>query len=500
MQSSEARTKLLASIESLISEAPDEALHKAVKALDDTPDDPALLYMIGNVFSKAENYGISLHLYKRCIDLAPDRPQAWNNYGMALTNLARHVEAREAFLNARKRSVGQGADFANFTANVALTYMEMGERRKAIEWAEKALAIDPQCNGAAQTLGFCSLALGDWKRGWPGYHTALGGKFRRIVKVADEPEWDGRKVDTLFVYGEQGLGDEIMMASCIPDAARDVGKLVLECDRRLTGLFRRSFGSVCDVYGTRKQNAVSWPTKYKFDAGIASGDLPGLYRLSDESFPGTPFLVADPERRLQWRALFDSFGPKPKIGICWTGGGELKRNSRGRRIPLDAFVPLMETMDAHWISLEYKDPLPEIERTGLPVRHFARAAQSDDYDDMAAMVAELDCVIGVHTAAVHLAGGLGVPAMVLLPQKTPWNWSRPSMPWYGSISLHKQQQNEPWLACIKRLANDPDLRRFRSARSRSVPCVRAIDSGDSKSASFDNSDYLALAELVSEPS
>jgi Tfp pilus assembly protein PilF len=496
MQNSEARTRFLDHVQALIETEPDEALKKCVKALDDAPDDPALLYMIGNIWSKADHFGMALHLYKRALDLAPGNSQAWNNYGMALTGLHRYGEAREAFLNARKKCpTGARVELSNYTANVSLTYMEQGDRHKAIEWAEKALVIDPECQGAHQTIGFCSLALGDWKRGWPGYGKALGGKYRRIVKIGDESQWDGKPVDTLFCYGEQGLGDEIMMASCIPDAAKDVGKVVLECDRRLGGLFSRSF-PFADVYATRKQNAVSWPTKYRIDAGVASGDLPGFYRPTPESCPGTPFLVADPERRLQWRALFDSWGRKPKIGIAWSGG--LKHtNGAGRRIPLEAFKPLMDAIDADWVSLEYRAPGDEIARTGLPVRHYARAAQSDDYDDMAALVAELDFVIGVHTASVHLAGGLGVPGIALVPQKSPWNWSLPSMPWYGSISLHRQKQGESWLACIQRLASDKRLDWSGSAGSGSVSRVRAVDSRNCECAGGDQAAHAELAEVVS---
>lgn len=500
MQNSEARVAFIRRLERLIDEDPDEALQRIVKAMDDTPDDPALLFLMANIFAKADHHGAALHMYKRVTEMAPQRAEGWNNYGMALTGIGRHGEAREAFLNAKKRAEPtKPHELANYVANVALTWMEQGERVKAIEWAEKALAIDPDCKGAKQTIGFCALALGDWKRGWPGYATALGGKFRRIVKIGDEPKWDGSKVGTLFVYGEQGLGDELMMASCLADARRDCDTLVVECDKRLAGLFRRSF-PFADVYGTRKQKEVAWPTKYKIDAGVASGDLPLFYRPEPASCPGTPFLAADPERRIQWRALFDSWGKRPKVGIAWSGGRK-HTNASGRRIPLAAFEPLMKQFDADWISLQYVDPTAEIEESGLPVRHFARAAQSDDYDDMAAMVAELDLVIGVHTAAMHLAGGLGKPAIVLVPAKSSWIWSLPEMPWYGSARLHRQRQGEPWLTTVQRLvSNDCEhLDRLRQPRSSGVARLHAEHHREGQHSGGDQAADAGLAAAVSEP-
>lgn len=499
MQNSDARTRLLKSIERLIEDDPDEALQRIVKAMNDAPDDPAFLFLAGNIFSKADHHGFSLHLYKRVVDLAPERAEGWNNYGMALCGIKKYAEAREAFLNARKRAEpGKKAELANYTANVGLSFMEQGDRRKAIEWAEKALALDSTCVGAQQTIGFCSLALGDWVRGWAGYGAALGGKFRKIVKVGDEPHWDGKPVNTLFCYGEQGLGDEIMMASCLPDAARDAGKIVLECDRRLGGLFARSF-PFADVYATRKQQAVAWPNKYQIDAGCAVGDLPGFYRPSPQSCPGTPFLVADPERRIQWRALFDSWGKRPKAGICWSGGRR-HTNASGRRIPLEAFRPLIEAFDADWVSLQYVDPTAEIKESGLPVRHFARAAQSDDYDDMAAMVAELDLVIGVHTAVQHLAGGLGVPAIVLVPQKATWIWALPEMPWYSTARLVRQREKEPWLATMQRLVTSDceHLDRIRPTGSGGVPRLHAIDHRQVVNAGVDHATDAVGTQVVPE--
>lgn len=501
MQNSDARVRFLRSIEKLIESDPDEAMHRVVRALDDEHDDPALLYMVGNIFAKADHHGLALHLYKAALNLAPERPECWNNYGMALNGLGKHEAAREAFLNAKKRvDASSVRDLANYVSNVALTYMEVGERRKAIEWAEKAIAIDPSCAGAQQTIGFCSLALGDWGRGWKGYAAALGNKFRKIVKVGDEPRWNGERVKTLFVYGEQGLGDEIMMSSCLPDVRGDCDKLVVECDKRLAGLFKRSF-PFADVYGTRKVAEVSWPSRYAIDAGVAAGDLPLYYRPSPASCPGTAFLTADPERRIQWRALLDSWGPRPKIGLCWSGGRRWT-NERGRSIPLDAFRPLIESIDADWISLQYRDPSAEIAQSGLPVRHYARAVQSDDYDDTAALVAELDLVVGVHTAVQHLAGGIGVPTIVLVPQRPSWIWSLPEMPWYGSVRLFRQREKETWSSAIKRLATSDSehLDRVRSAGSRSVSRLRAVDSGHGQRAGCDQAADAVGSEVVLQSS
>jgi ADP-heptose:LPS heptosyltransferase len=167
--------------------------------------------------------------------------------------------------------------------------------------------------------------------------------------------------------------------------------------------------------------------------------------------------------------LFDSFGPKPKIGICWSGGSKHNK-PKERAIGLEAMRGLIESIDADWISLQYKDPTAEIKEFGLPIRHYKRACETDDYDDTAAMVAELDMVIGVHTTAHHLAGALGVPGIILVPSRTIWIYCLPdgSMPWYRSASLFKQREGESWKSTIERLINDPLVCGFRPEGSRGV--------------------------------
>jgi hypothetical protein len=258
-------------------------------------------------------------------------------------------------------------------------------------------------------------------------------------------------------YGEQGIGDEVMYASCLPDALASCKEVVVECDPRLENLFKRSFPGAA-VYGTRRQTEVEWPTRHELEARCPVGQLPQFFRTSKESFPGTPYLVADPERRIQWRALFDSWGKKPKIGICWSGGSK-HNNPEARDIGLEGFRELIESVDADWVSLQYKDPSAEIEESGLPVKHYPRATLTADYDDTAGLVAELDLVIGPHTSVHHLAGALGVPSLILVPTKSIWIYAQDHMPWYRGATLLRQVG--AWKDTIEKLLSHPALLRLR---------------------------------------
>lgn len=426
----------------LADEDPDEAVRQATELLNKDPDSVLALHVIGLVYLKAERSGAAAAFLKRIVDLRPKQPTAWINYGMALAGCHRHDDAIKVFRDAWKLENSSAA-----AANIAMCHLNMQEWQKAIEWANKAIAKNKDSASARTTLGMAKLALGDYS-GWTDSKFSIGGRFRKQIQFQDEPMWEGQQVDALVVYGEQGLGDEIMYASCIRDAKERCNTLIIECDARLESLYKQSF-PFAHVYGTRRQDGVEWPAKYKIDASVPVGRLPEFFRTSKESFPGTPYLVADKERSIQWRALFNSWGSKPKIGLAWSGGS--KHNyPDARAMGLEAFRPLIESVDADWISLQYKDPTQEIEETGLPVRHFARATLTNDYNDTAGLVAELDMVIGVHTSVHHLAGGLGVRSIVLVPTRTIWVYGS-DFPWYKSAKLFRQNKGEDWKDTVRRL-------------------------------------------------
>lgn len=432
----------LAAAYAVLDEDPDEALRLAHDILRDDPDHQAALFIAGTVYSRAERYGTSLAVFERIVKLNPKRHEAWSNCGMSLIECGQPAKAAEMFRRAIEHDPRP-----SYMANLGAAYLTLGNYTEATKWASKALAIEDS-DGAHSVMGFAALAQGDWAKGWAGYERILGGRFRKQILIGDEPKWDGSEVESLFIYGEQGLGDEIMFASILPDAIPKAKRIVLECDKRLKGLLQRSFPQI-EVKGTRR-GEKPWADGQTFDAGCAAGSLAYLFRPDKSACPKTPYLVADPERRLQWRALFDSWG-KPVIGLAWSGG-KAATQRRQRRIGLEAFRPLIESTDAVFVSLQYEDPSDEIAQSGLPVRHIHRAVQSPDYDDTAAFVAELDKIVGIHTTVHHLAGAMGKASTILVPERPMWNYATgDSLPWYQSQVFHRQRKSESWEDCIKRL-------------------------------------------------
>lgn len=424
----------------IIETEPDEALRICCDVLNesfDTHEGQMALFMSGYIFLQAERYGLAYHVYQRCIQLRPDMSEIWSNLGMCLEEYDKR-KAMEIF--AKAISLDQNNIRAH--ANKALMQLQTGNPKGCIESCDISLSKDPEMRAALHNRGLARLMLRDWD-GWEDYYDTLGVKHRERRDYG-KPDWN-KEPGTVLVYGEQGVGDEIMFASCLPDLMK-TNKVIFDCDSRLEGLFRRSFD--CEVYGDRFKTE-SRAADQKFDWQCAIGQLPYYYRRSEAAFPRSTYLKPDPERCIQWRALFDTFKGR-KIGIAWRGG--LKTTGQKiRSLDLSDFDSLFNKKDT-FVSLEYK-PVAQEDMDRYGIKSYPRAtAKGGDIDDLAALINELDVVVTACTTVVYVAGALGKKCHVLVPDTPGYRYHiKGNFPWYKSVRLHRRAKAQPWKSLINKV-------------------------------------------------
>ena len=416
-----------------------EAAKLLSKHLDSNPEDPKALFLIGYCFMKTEGMGLAMNVFHRAGQLFPGEAAIWHNIGKLYHDLNDDDKAEEYFRKALKID----NSFANSLEGLGMVHLNRGDFNGAIHYCNRALAENTSVE-ARINRGMAYLALKRWREGWPDYNANVGKDKNRVVPTYNgEPAWDGTNGLNVVVFGEQGLGDEISFASCIPDLVRDCKTVILECDGRLEKLFKRSFD--LETWGTRYKGDASWKTTRKFDAHVAVGQLAQYYRNQDSDFPGTPYLKPNPQMAMQWRVLLDSLGKRPKIGISWTGG-LLHTGLKKRSVTLDTFAPLFKEIDAEWVSLQYKEPeVKEAEeKYGVKINDFDWGTRVYDYDQTAALVSELDLVISVTTSVVQLAAGLGKDCYCLVPSKPIWRYMEKGdeLLWGRSVKLLRQKGRE----------------------------------------------------------
>jgi tetratricopeptide (TPR) repeat protein len=418
--------------------------------LRENPDDAQALCILSACYKQADRPILAYTLARRATELRPDRSETWVTQGFAAQSLWKTDEALDCYRKALQRAQ-LPSQKALHNNNIASVYLDLGQFAKAEEFVDEALKYDSREMNARHNKGLCLLARREWGTAWDFYSASIGSTQRTEFRYGQEPRWDGKPfAGTLVIFGEQGLGDEICAASAVHEIAKAQaeagGRLILDCDKRLEGLFRRSFPGVA-VHGTRTEKQLRWPKEDRdIGASIAGFEALKYFRTKPEHFPGTPYLTPCPDRTAMWRSRKNG---KPTIGIAWTGG-TFKNAGTFRHLPLKEWQPIFDAVDANWVSLQYKDATKDIE--GTPVKQYSWATLTKDYDDTAALVASCDLVIGMQTSVNHLAGALGVPTWIILPKTSQWRYGEDydDLPWYASAKLYRQGSSWP----VQTIAND----------------------------------------------
>ncbi|MFC7407474.1 tetratricopeptide repeat protein [Hydrogenophaga atypica] len=327
---------------------------------------------------------------------------------------------------------------------------------------KEALAIFDEQIGLLGNTGQLRLAKAamhllteDFGAGWDGYrHRQLGLSNYRVLPV---PEWQGEdlKGKTIVVLAEQGLGDQVMFASCLPDLlARKPARVVLEAISRVAPTLARSFPE-CEVIGSRQDSKLEWLRDIEnVDCFVPLGDLPRHFRRTIDSFPRQPYLKPDSARVRHWRSRLERLGAGPYFGTSWRGGTEPTRSAI-RTLSPSLLKPLTCALPSQWVSLQYGDVREELalaQQAGITLTHWSSAIA--DLDEFAALIAALDGVFTVCNTTVHYAGAVGQKTWVLAPTVPEWRYglTNRNMPWYPHVQVLRQPKPHDWETLVAQAA------------------------------------------------
>jgi tetratricopeptide (TPR) repeat protein len=392
-------------------EAAGRCYQKAAQA-DPTYADPhynaGLLAFAGAHFSAAERS------YRRALQLAPHHAEARNNLGNTLLELGRAREARRNF--------------------------------------ENVLAAVPDHPEARWNLGFTQLLLGDYAQGWPNYEWRLSqaGRGREM----NTPRWDGRDLsgESLLVWNEQGLGDAIQFARFLPAVQARGAQVYFETAPPLKRLFT-------PLPARLMAPAAGLETHWQ----IPLLSLPAIFGTRTETIPRAPYLTAHTAHANKFRRLLVDSLPAGhlRVGLAWSGNPHHQRD-RQRSLP-PALIPAL-TGDLPGVSFV------SVQRGAPPPGVLTFDDQITDFADTAGLMANLDLIVSVDTAAAHLAGALGLPVWLLLSYAPDFRWllDRDDSPWYPTMRLFRQRRLGDWPHLLARVRAELSPRGVRLAPENSI--------------------------------
>ncbi len=300
-----------------------------------------------------------------------------------------------------------------------------------------------------------------------------GGRIQNSARnplPSDRPLWRGEDLSgkTILLRCEQGFGDTLQFARYAPAVKACGAEVILQAPAQLLPLLE----SLAGVNALIRLDEAA--PAYDVHAPLMS--LPGVLGARPDAIAACapPYLAVDPARVESWRERLGAYSGL-SIGLCWQGNpAHLMDQFRSMR--LEVLRPLLDCPRTRFISLQIGPGRDQLTGFKGPIIEPRPGGDDDSFADTAAIIANLDLVIGVDSAVVHLAGALGKPAWILLAARADWRWlrERSDTPWYPQAKLFRQNTLGDWDAVVGRLRADlwasagasPAARDENAARSR----------------------------------
>jgi len=339
---------------------------------------------------------------------------------------------------------------------------------------KKAIELNPVTVGAHVNYSMALLGNGQMEEGWREFDWRMhpGGPVYGVV--VDKPEWDGRELDGegILVHSEQGFGDVIQFMRFFPQVQARGGRLIFTSYNEVLQLLKSQAGAEV------RTDVENFDLSYQWQIPLLS--LGKLFANDLDAIPGEPYVAADPVLSAQWRERLSAVAGL-KVGLVWSGNpGHI--NDHNRSALLQDFAPLAALPGVTFYALQKGPTSAQADTPPAGMTVVKLDEELKTFSDTAAVLEQLDLVICVDTSIAHLAGAMGKPVWVLLPQFCDWRWviGRDDTPWYPTMRLFRSGSIGGWAPVVQRIV--PELEKLLQART-DIPAVlwqakRSEDAGD----------------------
>ena len=438
----------------------DEAAAAARRASRLMPDHPGVLALLGKELRAQGRLNSAIAVLRRSLASAPDDVDVLTSLGNSVFYSGDIDEA----LSLLRRACELHPEISVTWTNIGTMLYAALEIDEALTAHQRALELS---NGEPAYRFRCSAALlqkGRLAEGWAEYEQRLDGD-PPLRRWAGTPHWDGTPyAGALLVYREQGIGDEIMFASCLPELL-ELGKkgshVIIETDPRVVPLFARSFPAATVRPQTKEcvqSEDAPPPVAPDADFAVAMGSLGHLLRGTIDAFPRRErgYLLPNESLARRWAERLAAVGDGPYVGISWRS---MIRTAE-RRLEysrLDEWGGILTVPGVQFVVLQYDDCEREVldteRRFGISIHRWRDLDLKDDFDNIAALMANLDLVIAPRNAVTMLAGAVGAPTLAVGNEG---DWSEcgtAQLPWFASVECINRNVRQPWEVALRATAD-----------------------------------------------
>jgi tetratricopeptide (TPR) repeat protein len=468
-----------------------EAVKSYRSAIEIKPDYAEAYSNLGAVLCDLDELNQSIISYQTAIALKPDFAQAHDNLGVTLRLQGNYSDA----VDSHQRAISLQPNYVTAYGNLAATliepgkldaaiacalkaleinpdyteayiylgkaFLEKGNKQESLECSLRALELNPSIYDASYLLALTLLTVGNLEQGWKKYEDRFSQEHNAVQKRKfPAPRWEGQDLtgQTILVWGEQGVGDQIMFASMYAEIVFAAKHTIFACKEKLIPLFKRSFpdAKIIALECIDSSGAIEGISLKEINFYCPAGSLARWLRPTVNSFPRKDrFLTPDQTRVNHWKTRLTTLGPGLKIGICWRSG-----NMKGNRpiycSSLDQWGPILSVPNVHFINLQYDECNAELDAASkefnITIHHYPEVDLFDDIDESAALTSALDLVISAPTSTSILAAALGVPTWQILLGSDWQSFGTEENLWYSSLYTIRKNWDQSWEETIQKIA------------------------------------------------
>ncbi len=412
----------------------------------------AAFFNLGHAYRDLGDLAAAADAYRTYLRLEPRDAEGH----VILGDTLRLMSDPDAAMDAYEIALAYDSVHINAHVNVAGIIQAQGFHHAGLAVLEALVRAVPESAEARKTLAVAQLQLADFTAGWAGFESRFDATTERVQRHTAPPAyWQGEDLadKSILIWTEQGLGDEILFANMIPDIIARARACGIQCSPRMAPVFKRSFPGASVV--SREDVAESAAQRTRFDVQQSNASLGHYLRPSAAALPRHDgYLKADPEKTAVLREKYAAAaGGRHIIGLSWRSTNPVFGSAKSAA--LENFAPILEQVDAFFVSLQYGDCRAELDdvakRLNVEILNDTTVDSSVSADDFMAQVAAMDLVITTSNTTAHAAGAMGKPVWILLPfaAGTIWYWflHRADSPWYPSARLIRASRydvSQPW--------------------------------------------------------
>ena len=414
----------------------DDAIETYQMALNHNVNYENIFENLSEVYLILKNFDLAYEYAQKTIKLNSSNYLALNNLATCQIYYENQAEAIKTLEKAKEINNKFFGTYYNF----GLAYKFLSDYKNAISSLEDSIKLNPNFYDAYFTLGEIHLSQNNFLDGWKNYEYRWHRGNASTKYNFSKPKWEPKLgYNRLLIWGEQGIGEQVLFSSILEDLINKFDKIYLLTDSRMKEIFQSSFPNITVLSKLDKidENLI--------DYHLPIGSL-GLYFRSDVNQFSTKLPIFKNQNKLKIDC-----NTKYKCSLSWKSNNKNFANSKS--IELKQMKAILNLKEVTFYNIQYTDVENEIEQLyeneGIKINNVEGLDAYNDINELVNFINGCDFTITVSNTNAHLSAALGKPTYLMLPYEAGkfWYWENEingTNLWYPSVIKFRQNLIGEW--------------------------------------------------------